>query len=259
MKDVEFEKRYVAIGDSFSEGVGDPAPERPNGVRGWADRVAEQLITADPAWGYANLAIRGRKLPQIVAEQVPQAIALKPTLVTVSAGGNDILRPRVDVEAIVAQLDDALGELKATGADVVVFTGFDVSASPIFSATLGRVALFNERLREIADRRGIVIADYWRWREFQNAGYWDEDRLHMNTSGHCLMASRILELLRLDHTIEVPELHTPASRGRVEEIKQNAQWAKTHLLPWVQRRLTGKSSGDQMDPKYPDYVQVHPE
>ncbi|WP_189348802.1 SGNH/GDSL hydrolase family protein [Zhihengliuella salsuginis] len=256
---MDFEKRYVAIGDSFSEGVGDPAPDRPNGVRGWADRVAEQLIAADPAWGYANLAIRGKKLPQIVAEQVPQAIALKPTLVTISAGGNDILRPRVDVEGIAAQLDGALQQLKTTGADVVVFTGFDVSTSPIFSPTLGRVALFNERLREIADRHGIVIADYWRWREFQNYGYWDEDRLHMNTYGHRLMATRILDLLRRDHTIEVPELHTPASRGRVDHIKQNAQWARTHLLPWVQRRLTGKSSGDHMEPRYPDYVQVSPD
>lgn len=253
---MDFDKRYVAIGDSFSEGVGDPAPERPNGVRGWTDRVAEQLIAADDSWGYANLAIRGKKLPQIVDEQVPEAIKLKPTLVTISAGGNDILRPRVDVEAIARQLDGALGELKDTGADVVVFTGFDVSNSPLFSATLGRVALFNERLREIADHRGVVIADYWRWREFQNFGYWDEDRLHMNTAGHTLMASRILELLRAEHSIEVPELSTPAARSRVEFLKENAAWAKTHLLPWVKRRLTGTSSGDNMSPKYPEYVQV---
>ncbi|GAB3669624.1 SGNH/GDSL hydrolase family protein [Zhihengliuella somnathii] len=253
---MDFEKRYVAIGDSFSEGVGDPAPERPNGVRGWTDRVAEQLIAADDSWGYANLAIRGKKLPQIVAEQVPEAIKLAPTLVTVSAGGNDILRPRVDVEAIARQLDGALGELKDTGADVVVFTGFDVSDSPLFSATLGRVALFNERLREIADNRGLVIADYWRWREFQNFGYWDEDRLHMNTAGHTLMATRILELLRAEHSIEVPELSTPAARSRVEFLKENAAWARTHLLPWVKRRLTGTSSGDNMSAKYPEYVQL---
>nr|WP_231366268.1 SGNH/GDSL hydrolase family protein [Zhihengliuella flava] len=244
------------MGDSFSEGVGDPAPDRPNGVRGWTDRVAEQLITADPAWGYANLAIRGKKLPQIVAEQVPHAIELKPTLVTISAGGNDILRPRVDVEAIARQLDGALADLKGTGAAVVVFTGFDVSKSPLVNTTLGRVALFNERLREIADRREVVIADYWRWRQFQNFGYWDEDRLHMNTAGHTLMATRILELLRAEHSIEVPELSTPAARSRVELLKENATWAKVHLLPWVKRRLTGVSSGDNMSAKYPDYVQV---
>ncbi|GAA3704159.1 SGNH/GDSL hydrolase family protein [Zhihengliuella alba] len=253
---MDFSKRYVALGDSFTEGVGDPDAGRPNGVRGWADRVAEQLCASEADWGYANLAIRGRKLPQIVAEQVPRALELEPTLVTISAGGNDILRPRVDVDQIAQQLEGALKDLKSTGADVVVFTGFDVSNSGLISATLGRVALFNERLREIADHHGIVLADYWRWREFQNWGYWDEDRLHMNTAGHTLMATRVLDVLRKDHTIEVPELQTPAARTRAAELKRNAEWGRTHLVPWIQRRLTGRSSGDGMSPKYADYVRL---
>ena len=91
---MDFTSRFVALGDSFTEGVGDDDPARPNGVRGWADRVAEQLGAADPGFGYANLAIRGRKLRQILAEQVEAAVELKPTLVSIYAGANDILRPR---------------------------------------------------------------------------------------------------------------------------------------------------------------------
>ena len=51
---MDFTSRFVALGDSFTEGVGDDDPTRPNGVRGWADRVAEQLCAADPDFGYAN-------------------------------------------------------------------------------------------------------------------------------------------------------------------------------------------------------------
>ncbi|MCC7127666.1 MAG: SGNH/GDSL hydrolase family protein, partial [Microbacteriaceae bacterium] len=88
--------RYVAIGDSFTEGIGDPEPRSPGGNRGWADRVAEVLSAKTDDFAYANLAIRGRLLQQIFDEQVEPALELRPDLVTVSAGGNDILRPGSD-------------------------------------------------------------------------------------------------------------------------------------------------------------------
>src|SRR5918911_1267525 len=109
--------RYVALGDSFTEGVGDPDPARPNGLRGWADRVAEVLAgRADADFGYANLAIRGRKLPAIIEEQVEPALALRPDLVTIHGGGNDVLRPRVDLDALAQRYDDAVGRLIGSGA-----------------------------------------------------------------------------------------------------------------------------------------------
>ena len=95
---MDFSTRFVALGDSFTEGVGDDDPTRPNGVRGWADRMAERLAAADAGFGYANLAIRGKKLRQIMAEQVDAAVELKPTLVSIYAGANDILRPRIDID-----------------------------------------------------------------------------------------------------------------------------------------------------------------
>ena len=112
--------RYVALGDSFTEGVGDPDPTRPNGLRGWADRVAEVLAQESDDFGYANLAIRGRKLGRIVEEQVDAAVALEPDLVTIHGGGNDVLRPRVDLDALARAYDDALGEGVAEGDIAVV-------------------------------------------------------------------------------------------------------------------------------------------
>ena len=118
--------RYVALGDSFTEGVGDPDPTRPNGLRGWADRVAEVLATTTPDFGYANLAVRGRKLPSILEEQVGPALALAPDLVSIHGGGNDVLRPRVDLDLLAADYDRAIGRLAAT----VLFDRISGDTSP---------------------------------------------------------------------------------------------------------------------------------
>lgn len=84
--------RYAAIGDSFTEGIGDEGPEGPVG---WADRVAARLAD-DHDLLYANFAVRGRRLDAVIDEQVPAALSLDPppTMITFCAGGNDLLRPR---------------------------------------------------------------------------------------------------------------------------------------------------------------------
>lgn len=253
---MEFEKRYLALGDSFTEGVGDEDPTRPNGVRGWADRVAEQLCAADPAWGYANLAIRGKKIRQVIDEQLETALAMEPTLVTLYAGGNDILRPRVDIDALMAGYDDMVARLCASGAAVVLFTGFDSAASAVFGKTRGRTAIYNEWVREAADRHGAIVADYWRWREFSDFRYWAVDRLHMGAAGHMLMAKKVLALLERTDAIATPELGTAPARNRKEQLTSDARWAREFVVPWVGRRLRGTSSGDSLDARYPSYVRL---
>src|SRR5262245_43899720 len=156
--------RYVAMGDSFTEGVGDPDPSRPNGLRGWADRVAEVLATKDPDFRYANLAVRGRKMRAILGEQDGAAVGLQPDLVTIYAGANDILRPTVDLDAIVEEYDVAVGKLAATGARILVWTGFDLGGSAIYGRLRGRVATYNELVRQVADRHGADVVDFWRLR-----------------------------------------------------------------------------------------------
>lgn len=244
--------RYVALGDSFTEGVGDPYPTLPNGVRGWADRVAAQLALSDPDTSYANLAIRGRKLRQVVDEQVESAIAMQPTLVTIYAGGNDILRASVDIDDLMAEYDRAVARLVATGATVALFTGFDSAQSAVFRTTRGRTAIYNELLREIADNRGALIVDYWRFDEYNDPRMWDVDRLHMSTIGHTAMAGRVLSLLQAEHVIEAPELGPLPARRRIEAMRADAAWARQHVAPWVGRRLTGKSSGDSLSPRWPE-------
>ncbi|WP_037225338.1 SGNH/GDSL hydrolase family protein, partial [Rhodococcus sp. R1101] len=91
-------ERYVALGDSFTEGVGDPDPSRPNGLRGWADLVAGELARRSENFAYANLAIRGRLLRPIIDEQLGTAVAMRPDLVTIYAGGNNLMRPKLDLD-----------------------------------------------------------------------------------------------------------------------------------------------------------------
>jgi lysophospholipase L1-like esterase len=243
--------RYVALGDSFTEGVGDPDPARPNGVRGWADRVAEVLATTTPDFGYANLAIRGRTLQPIVDEQVEPALALEPDLVTIYAGANDIMRPKVDIDRLATSYDEAVGKLSGCGARVVMFTAFDPSGSALHRPLRGRWALYNEVVREIADRHVATLVDYWRMREFRDWSLWSEDRLHMNSAGHQLMAINVLDRLGVPHSLEpLPLAEKPSLTAR-ELRRANLVWARAHALPWLHRRLTGRSSGDGIAAKRP--------
>ncbi len=243
--------RYVALGDSFTEGVGDHDPRLPNGVRGWADRVAEALAEHSEGFGYANLAIRGRKLDAILAEQVGPACAMRPDLVSVYAGGNDILRPRVDVDALVARYDTAIARLAETGARVLVFTGFDLGFAPVFRHLRGRVATYNELVREVAESRGATVVDFWRMREYRDLRLWDVDRLHMSAAGHERMAVAVLETLGVPHRLVPMALAPLPEMDRRQRRNADLAWARAHAAPWVQRRLRGTSSGDGLAARRP--------
>ncbi|WP_370247065.1 SGNH/GDSL hydrolase family protein [Nocardioides sp.] len=244
-------QRYVALGDSFTEGVGDHDDTRPHGVRGWADRVAEVLGAASPDFGYANLAIRGRLLRPILAEQLDPALALRPDLVTIYAGANDILRPRVDLDDLLATYEDALARLRGAGAHLVVWTAFDPGGSATFGALRGRFAIYSEGVRELADRHDATLVDFWRLREYRDWRYWDTDRMHMSSAGHARMAIEVLDRLGVPHPLPAPTLvdRPPVSRGQA--LRTNLAWVRDDAVPWVHRRLIGRSSGDGLSPRYP--------
>lgn len=250
--------RYVALGDSFTEGVGDPDPTRPNGLRGWADRVAEVLAGETDDFGYANLAIRGRKLGAIVDEQVEPAIALEPDLITIHGGGNDVLRPRVDIDALAVTYDATVARLVATGARVVMFTVYDPGSGGIYGPVRGRMAIFNEWVREIADRHGVTLVDMWRMRDVEIAGAMDTDRMHLNSLGHTYIARAVLEELGVEHAVPAPVIEPLPVLDRRGQWAANAQWTREFLVPWVHRRVTGRSSGDTVSAKHPALSRVDP-
>ena len=246
-------RRYVAIGDSFTEGVGDPDPESPGGLRGWADRVAEVLGARTPDFAYANLAVRGKVLRQIVAEQIEPAVALQPDLITISAGGNDVIRPGTDPDELAARLDPALERLAATGATLVLFTGVDVGFSPVFRRIRGKTAVYNEHLRVLAAKHGALVADQWGLAAIQDARFWCSDRLHLNTLGHHEVARMVLETLGVDHRLEPgrPEPHGQQTWRQAR--RDDLVWTREYFVPWVVRRIRRVSSGDHVQPKRPGF------
>lgn len=243
--------RFVSIGDSFTEGVGDPEPESPGGLRGWADRVAEVLSGYDPEFAYANLAVRGKLISQVAAEQVDVALDLRPDLISFSAGANDVIRPKSDPDAITAKLERVVTRLREHGATVLIFTAVDVGFSPVFRGIRGKVAIYNENIRSIAQRHDCIVVDQWSIPELQDNRFWAGDRLHLNALGHHTVARAALDAMGVPHDLEPmlppPFTHQTWRKARTEDVV----WAKQHLVPWVIRRLRQKSSGDSISAKRP--------
>ena len=243
--------RFVALGDSFTEGLDDL---RADGTpRGWADLVADVLAVTQPDFHYANLAVRGLRIDQIVPAQVDLAISMQPDLATIAGGGNDILGLRVDLDGVAARLDSAVAALRATGAKTLVFTGFDPRAQlPGGRFLARRTAAFNRNLVMSASRHGATVINLWSMSELLDPRLWGADRLHMSTAGHQHVAAVVLG--RLGQPVPVgwrwiPEAW-PRHRWRAARASELA-WGRQHLTPWLGRKVRGRSTGDGRSPKHP--------
>jgi lysophospholipase L1-like esterase len=255
----------VCLGDSFTEGMADVL--RPDGHHvGWSDRVALGLARADlpdlPApIAYANLAVRGKLLDQVVAEQMPAALAMRPDLVTFHAGANDVLRPGVDRPALMGRYEAAVEQLVATGARVVLFTSLTrAGGSGRFADRLEeRFLAFNRTIRVIADRLGCTLVDDEAVLALTDRRFWAVDRLHLNALGHARVAANVLASLGVTDEAVLggppgwwaEPLPPPDPVTRREALATDAEWVRAHLVPWVGRRVRGVSSGDGRDPKDP--------
>lgn len=241
---------YVAVGDSFTEGVGDPGPD--GAFVGWADRFAVLLADRRPEgdFHYTNLAVRGRLLDQIVAEQLPCAREQAPDLVSFCAGGNDIIRPGSDPDEVAERFERAVIGLTSAVGTVMVTTGFDTRNVPVLKHMRGKIATYNGHLRAIADRYGCPVLDLWSLKTIQDRRAWDGDRLHLSAEGHTRVALRAGQVLGLEIPAD-PDQPWPVlpPRGALEIRRDDVQWAREYLVPWIGRRLRGESSGDDVRAK----------
>jgi lysophospholipase L1-like esterase len=249
------EVRYVAIGDSFTEGVGDE-PE-PGVVRGWADLVAQGWADATgSSVEYANFAIRGKLARPIIAEQLEPALALKPTHLSFNGGGNDMLRPRTPLVMLADLFAHVLKRCDEEGVTMILLSG----GNPSKQLTMGGlVQRRGDQLSELVEARfagrdDIVRAYNWPDRELAAPSFWAPDRLHLNSRGHHRVAARVLTSLGLEPRAEWWSYDSLPESPRLPR----GQYLREHLGPWVKRRLTGTSSGDGREPKYPTFVTVAP-
>lgn len=249
---------YVAMGDSFTEGLDDLADDGTT-YRGWADRLADLLAARSPGLQYANLAVRGRLLPQITEQQVPEAVAIGADLVSLVGGGNDVLRPGADPDALADRLEAAVAHLRESGADVLLATGVDPVKSPLINLTRGKVATFNSHIWSIARRQQAFVVDLWGMKSLQDRRMWATDRIHLTAEGHRRVALHALDALGVGSGEDWSSLLPPApARVRREAVREDAQWVREYVGPWVGRRLRGRSSGDEVLPKRPAAGPVQP-
>jgi lysophospholipase L1-like esterase len=245
--------RYVALGDSTTEGLDDPRPD--GGYRGWADRLAERLAQANPALLYANLAVRGRTIAQVHEEQLGPALALEPDFATVVAGLNDLLRRRCDPDAVAGHLEGMLGALRDGGATVATFTFPDLSSVvPLARIVRPRLIAYNEAIRAIGASGGAIVVDIAAEPVASDPRLWSVDRLHASTLGHERIAAAVCEALGLDHAGRSWAEPLPAAGRRRPHALVAAElvWAQRYFGPWVMRRIRGRSSGDGRFAKRPE-------
>jgi lysophospholipase L1-like esterase len=248
--------RYVAIGDSFTEGLGDTLPDGTE--RGWADLVAAGLAAGlgEPI-SYANLAVRGRLLEPIVTGQLDAALALDPppTLLSLNGGGNDMMRPGSDMSVLIGLTEKAIRRCLDAGVRVLLLSGADPSGGLPFGGMIRKKGeLLTEAVAGFAARYDIVFVDMFHDLEIRKPGYWSPDRLHLNANGHRRVAGRVLTAL--GHPTEAHMIEAgPAGRGGV---LAEARYYREHVLPWIGRRLRGESSGDSRSGKYESWTTIAP-
>jgi len=248
-------QRFIVCGDSYSEGMSDEVIA--GKYRGWADRVADEMAKANSGFTYVNLAIRGKLLGQVVEDQVPTALSFvtgPDTLVSFHAGANDALRPGYQADVAIALYKEAVRLIAKSGAKVMLFTVLENTGNKGRGALVWekRFSEFNKGVREVGAEVGAIVVDANQERFFSDRRFLAFDRLHLNADGHDRCAQAVLEKLELPFD---PAWRTPLPPAKktpwLVEKSVTVAWFFVFALPWIIRRIRGKSSGDGRSAKYP--------
>jgi len=246
--------RFIALGDSMTEGMTDEIID--GNYRGWADRVADVLATECSDFTYLNFAIRGKLLKQVVEEQLPKAIKYidgKNTLVSFHAGANDVLRPNYKPQISLPQYELGVKALTDAGATVIVFTVVDKVDGKGKTADLWhqRFSAFNENVRAVAKKYPVILFEAKDAEFLNDRRFLAFDRLHMNAEGHRRLAQAVLAGLEKPHDKNWRDPLPPAKKkNKVVSVVITSAWIMTFVIPWIWRRVRGKSSGDGRSGKY---------
>lgn len=244
--------RYVAIGDSQTEGLWDG--DDSIGILGFADRLAAMLHALHPGLQYANLAIRGRRIRDVLDDQLPRALAMRPDLVTVCVGMNDITRPGLLFDRAIADLDLLYERLAESEATVVTTTFPDIARIvPIGRILSTRMQRTNDAIFTAADRYGFKLVDLYSAPSMTQPDTWSDDRVHGSTKGHTLFAAAAAEALNLPGSNH--DWARPGAAAAGPSVRERAYsqvlWTRNMLAPWLWDHARGKSSGDGRLPKRP--------
>ncbi|HWK21216.1 MAG TPA: glycosyltransferase [Microbacteriaceae bacterium] len=252
--------RFVALGDSLTEGLSDSSRQAPGEFRGWADRLATYLARSGErtiALRYANLGVRSRRVADVVEDQIPRAIELRADLVAILVGANDLAGSRARVDVLARQLRDGVRALRASGADVLLVTPFAPSRWYLRSLHR-RFERFASALRGVARETGAMLLDFRSDPACRELRAWADDRVHLSSHGHRVLSYRAAEALGLPGAPEVGALDIAlhAEPGSHDEWIGSLRWLRRHVLPWALRRLRGRTAGDGLGPKHDGLVEL---
>ncbi|MEV5941283.1 SGNH/GDSL hydrolase family protein [Streptomyces sp. NPDC051994] len=233
---------FAAIGDSFTEGMSDLLPD--GSYRGWADVLATRLAARTPGFRYANLAVRGKLIGQIVEEQVAAAAALRPDVITLVGGLNDTLRPKCDMGRVRGLLTDAVEQL-APSCKRLVLMRSPGRNGPVMERFRPRMEELFSYVDELAARHGALVVDLYGAPVLGDQRLWDVDRLHLTAEGHRRVAEAVWQTLGHDPEDDWRTPLPPAvPPGWSARRSADLRFARQYLVPWIGRRITGRSSGD---------------
>lgn len=242
----------VALGDSFTEGMSDLLPD--GSYRGWADLLAGRMAAASPGFRYANLAVRGKLIGQIVAEQVDVAVAMQPDVITLVGGLNDTLRPKCDMGRVRALLEEAVERLAPSCKQLVLMRSPGRNG-PVMKRFRPRMEELFVYIDDLSARHGATVVDLYGAAALGDQRLWDVDRLHLTAEGHRRVTEAVWQALGHEPEDDWRSMLPPTAppnwaTRRVGDVR----FARQHLAPWIGRRLTGRSSGDNLLAKRPDLL-----
>lgn len=250
-------RSYVALGDSLTEGLGDFDFEVTREGSGWADRVAQLLAlrarAENESFAFANFALRGSATVSILTAQLEDALKLKPDLVTIMAGANDLSARKSELDGIRALFRGAITRLHEQGSHVILLTPINTRHLKLFTPYVPRAKRMADLVREIAAEFDVPVLNVFGISTLQHLQFWARDMVHFSGLGHIEVANRLAHLLGLDEELrfEKPQVLAP-SRGLISTLA----WIGRDVAPFFLRAIRGVTSGDFIDRKHNGYVQL---
>jgi lysophospholipase L1-like esterase len=224
---------FVVLGDSAAYGTGDVMTA--NRPLGWTYRIAQAIETP---LSYLNLARPGAKSTEILEEQLPIAVQLKPDIAVVVVGGNDMLRNNYSPQRLRENLTEVFARFTAIGTEVITLQLHDPSKilrlpKPLEGALLKRVESVNRVYEELAKKYPIIEIKAREIEGVEDKKNWHVDRLHPGPRGHLLLAgAAIQELSRRGLPVREISMTEPEESSNAEKIR----WMLLKGTPWFVKR-----------------------
>jgi lysophospholipase L1-like esterase len=221
--------RFVGLGDSLTQGVGDPRSGRAGfagELEGWVEHFATAVRAAGKRIDVENYALAGARIEQVIEQQLPHALnsAVAIDMISCVVGVNDLWDINLDI-SLFGQRFDALCRQLAEVAPVVITASIHDVFEPYPMRALLReklaknISLLNNEIRAAVHEHGLVLIDLANRSEMFSRSVLAVDMLHPNRYGHQLIAREVVEELhRADLLLNVMSPDPKPQRRGVRDL-----------------------------------------